>query len=167
MDLDSADTATLKRLLESPMFGEPTKEKIRARLRELEPTTPPDDAGRQTVKRAAAHTTGVMTKTEERFVRDFVQPRIDRGQSIGYLHEKIKFRLATGTWYTPDVIELLPDRSWWIHEVKGDKVWDDAAVKFKVAAEQYPWWRWTKTQWTGKAWRVLRDFQAEEFRCRG
>lgn len=45
----------------------------------------------------------------------------------------------------------------WVHEVKGGKIWDDAAVKFKVAMEQFPWWRWTKAQWKGGAWRVLHD----------
>lgn len=56
--------------------------------------------------------------------------------------ESIKLRLAGKTWYTPDFVATrLPDHAIWAFEVKGF-MRDDAAVKVKVAASQYPWIVW-------------------------
>ncbi len=57
-------------------------------------------------------------------------------QSFGF--ERIKLKLADNTFYTPDFFVVAGDGSISIVEVKGH--WeDDARVKIKVAAEQYPW----------------------------
>lgn len=163
MDFHAADRPTLERMLADPRFGEPLKDRIRARLATLpeatkEPRNSPRNSPRNNPReRQPSHTLGRMNQTEARYARDFLEPRIASGESIRYQHEKIKLRLAGGTWYTPDFFEELADGRIWVHEVKGGKVWDDAAVKFKVAAEQFPWWRWTKVQWRNGGWKVLRD----------
>jgi len=64
-----------------------------------------------------------------------------------YLFEAVKLRLADKTFYTPDFFVVYPDR-FECHEVKG--FWrDDARVKIKVAASQYPWMRFKAVQWKG------------------
>ena len=59
------------------------------------------------------------------------------GEIAWYRFEGIKFRLADNTFYTPDFIVMTATGLLEAHEVKG--FWtDDARVKIKVAAEQYP-----------------------------
>lgn len=54
-----------------------------------------------------------------------------------YRFEGLKLRLADNTFYTPDFAVMLTNGQMECHEVKG--FWqEDARVKIKVAAEQYP-----------------------------
>lgn len=58
---------------------------------------------------------------------------IDQYQNIARLFR----RLADKTFYTPDFVVLAPDGVLEMHEVKG--FWEeDARVKIKVAAAQFP-----------------------------
>lgn len=51
--------------------------------------------------------------------------------------EGVKLRLADNTFYTPDFAVMRADGQMEMHEVKG--FWqDDARVKIKIAADQYP-----------------------------
>lgn len=77
-----------------------------------------------------------MNKTEAAYERD-----LRDAQSLGditwYRFEGLKLRLADNTFYTPDFAVMSNDNVIECHEVKG--FWtDDARVKIKVAAEQYP-----------------------------
>lgn len=47
----------------------------------------------------------------------------------------LALNLANGVRYTPDIVGCDPLSFW---EVKGPKMWDDAVVKLKVAARQWP-----------------------------
>lgn len=59
------------------------------------------------------------------------------GELLWYRFEGVKLRLADNTFYTPDFAVMRADGLLEMHEVKG--FWaDDARVKIKVAAEQYP-----------------------------
>lgn len=59
------------------------------------------------------------------------------GEIAWYRFEGIKLRLADNTFYTPDFAVMLATGEMELHEVKG--FWtDDARVKTKVAADQYP-----------------------------
>lgn len=59
------------------------------------------------------------------------------GEIADYRFECVKLRLADKTFYTPDFMVLRPDGEFEMHEVKGR--WeDDARVKIKVAAAQFP-----------------------------
>lgn len=54
-----------------------------------------------------------------------------------------KFKLANGCWYCPDftmTVKLYGTDSGWetAWEVKGKHAWEDAMVKLKVAAHQWP-----------------------------
>ena len=59
------------------------------------------------------------------------------GEILWWRYEAVKLRLAPKTFLTPDFMVMLANGEIEIHETKG---WmqDDAAVKLKVAADQYP-----------------------------
>ncbi|MDN8013563.1 hypothetical protein QZN08_03915 [Burkholderia multivorans] len=79
---------------------------------------------------------GAMNKTEQRYA-DHLEARKQAGEIVWYRFEGIKFRLADNTFYTPDFAVMLANGQLEAHEVKGQ--WqDDARVKVKVAADQYP-----------------------------
>lgn len=79
---------------------------------------------------------GQLNKTEEAY-RGHLQLRLAAGEVAWYRFEGIKLRLADKTFYTPDFAVMLSTGELELHEVKG--FWtDDARVKTKVAAEQYP-----------------------------
>lgn len=82
---------------------------------------------------------GVMNKTEKAYA-SFLRILLFEQEILWYKWEGIKFRLADRTYYEPDFAIMKPDGSIEIHEVKGAKAIfaDDARVKIKVCAEQYP-----------------------------
>lgn len=81
-------------------------------------------------------TPGSMNKTEEAYSvhLDFM---LRRGEIEWFQFEAIKLRLADKTFYTPDFLVMANDGTLEAHEVKGH--WeDDARVKIKVAAANFP-----------------------------
>ncbi|MCP5002793.1 MAG: DUF1064 domain-containing protein [Planctomycetes bacterium] len=79
---------------------------------------------------------GKMNNTEKAYAERLKLLKC-AGEILWYKFEGIKFRLADNTFYTPDFAVLTSDSIMEIHEVKG--YWmDDARVKIKVAADQYP-----------------------------
>lgn len=79
---------------------------------------------------------GQMNKTETAYAQQ-LELRKRYGEIAWYRFEGIKLRLADNTFYTPDFAVMLSGGQMELHEVKG--YWtDDARVKTKVAAEQYP-----------------------------
>lgn len=95
-----------------------------------------------------------MNKTEAKFYKKLVEQQWDE------IHfEAIKFRLADQTWYCPDfVTKDYDDEHYYVWEVKG--FWrDDARVKIKVAADQYPMLKFTAVSWDSKA----KDWKYELF----
>jgi len=98
----------------------------------------------------------IPNKTEQRFAEEFLKPRAATGEIKNYRYEAFKFRLADKTFYTPDWHVVCADGSMELHEIKGGgPVRDDAAVKFKIAREMYPEFKWFCWQWKGGAWRNL------------
>lgn len=93
-----------------------------------------------------------MNSTEREY-EIILRAQRQAGQVHCYRYEAIRLRLADNTTYTPDFCVLLPDGLIEFREVKGGLVRDDARVKFKVAAEQYPeftfvWCQKKKGTWT-------------------
>lgn len=79
------------------------------------------------------------------------------GKIIFWRFESAKFRLADRTWYTPDFYIMRQDGTLEIHETKG--FWeDDARVKIKVTAEQFPELVFVAVQWdkSAKCWKFER-----------
>lgn len=79
---------------------------------------------------------GQRNKTESAY-EALLKDRLHRGEILWYSFEGIKLRLADNTFYTVDFPVLAADGVMEMHEVKGHWV-DDARVKIKVAAAQYP-----------------------------
>lgn len=78
-----------------------------------------------------------MNKTEAAYEASVLEPGIMSGEIAWYRFEGVKLRLADNTFYTPDFAVMLTSGLLQMREVKG--FWtDDARVKIKVAAEQYP-----------------------------
>ena len=80
--------------------------------------------------------TGQMNKSEAAYAQ-LLEMRKRAGEITWYRFEGIKLRLADNTFYTPDFAVMLSNGEIELHECKG--FWtDDARVKTKVAADQYP-----------------------------
>ncbi|MDA8485141.1 DUF1064 domain-containing protein [Pseudomonas resinovorans] len=79
---------------------------------------------------------GAMNKTEAEYDR-LLARRLAAGEILWYRFEGVKLRLADKTFYTADFFVMNAANELEVHEVKG--FWtDDARVKTKVAADQYP-----------------------------
>jgi len=79
---------------------------------------------------------GTMNKTEAAYAEQLAARR-HIGEVLWYRFEGIKLRLADRTFYTPDFAVLVASGALELHEVKGFME-EDAAVKLKSAASQYP-----------------------------
>lgn len=79
---------------------------------------------------------GSMNKTEAAYDITLREKAL-AGEVLWWRFEGLKLRLADNTFYTPDFAVMAGDGVMECHEVKG--FWtDDARVKIKVAASQYP-----------------------------
>ena len=84
------------------------------------------------------------------------------GVIASYAYEPITFKLAHRCTYTPDFLVVLPSGAVEIHEVKG-YLREDAAIKFKVAAQNNPWATFVmikKKGKTGHEWQEMMRFPA-------
>lgn len=103
--------------------------------------------------RRTFHKAGEMNKTEAAYAAYLDGLKKD-GLIADYRFEAVKLRLADKTFYTPDFVVLAPDGVLEMHEVKG--FWEeDARVKIKVAAAQFPFRfvavKKTKNNWDREA----------------
>lgn len=82
---------------------------------------------------------GAMNKTEAAYAA-YLDLLRSAGDVLWFRFEGLKFRLADNTFLTPDFVVMMADGQIELHDCKGAKAiyMDDAKVKMKVAAEQYP-----------------------------
>jgi hypothetical protein len=107
------------------------------------------------------HTRGEMNKTETAYEFELRKLCI-AGEIVDYGFERIKFKLADNTYFEIDFYVVKNDLSLEFHEVKG--AWkqkdgtykphweDDARVKIKVAAEQFPFFQFVGIAKTPTSW---------------
>jgi len=99
--------------------------------------------GHRTRARAKPKQPGEMNSTESLYAEQLYARKL-AGEIVDYGFERIKFRLADLTFYTPDFDVQLADGTIEFHEVKAATskgvvlVEDDAKVKIKVAAALFP-----------------------------
>lgn len=97
----------------------------------------------------------------ERDYEQLLQQRLMAGDIRDYQFEGMKLRLAKATFYTPDFVVVTDCIE--MHETKG--FWeDDARVKIKVAATQFPWMRFiaiTKDKAKQWAYELIEPLQPE------
>jgi len=60
-----------------------------------------------------------------------------RGEILQWHFETVTLKVSPSTRYIPDFVAVLPSGHWQVFEIKGF-LEDDAAVKFKGAAEKFP-----------------------------
>lgn len=116
----------------------------------------PQAKGRQPRNRAVGYEADRMNKLEEKYSAHLELQR-QAGKIVFWRYEAVKFRLADRTWYNPDFYVMRPDGSIEIHETKGF-MHDDANVKIKATAEQFPEFlfvlvKFVKGQWEYKRYR--------------
>jgi hypothetical protein len=106
---------------------------------------------------------GRLNKTEEEYAGELELAK-RAGEIEWWAFEPVKLRLAASTFYTPDFGVLRKGRLE-MHETKGTFCREDWAVKFKVAAQMYPFLRFLTIRKRrvkdGGGWEVLRDLNAE------
>ncbi len=96
-----------------------------------------------------------MNKTEALYAQELELRRL-AGEIIDWKFGAVKLRLADNTHYTPDFLVVFPDGQLCFDETKGFER-DDAVVKFKLAAELFPYWRFRMIKREKDAWKVTRD----------
>jgi hypothetical protein len=79
---------------------------------------------------------GKMNKSEAAYAQH-LEARKHIGEVLWYRFEGIKLRLADNTFYTPDFAVIVASGALELHEFKGFME-EDANVKLKAAASQYP-----------------------------
>lgn len=112
-------------------------------------------------KQRPRHVAGQMNKTESAFAQ-WLEIEKRAGNITHYAFEEVKFKLAGDKcYYTPDFLMQLASGQITFIDVKGGgPVEDDAIVKIKVAAHQFPMFGWsfvTKTKGGGWVWREFGD----------
>jgi hypothetical protein len=98
---------------------------------------------------------GIQNSTESKYEL-ILRALKQQGKIHCYRYEAITLRLADRTTYTPDFAVLLPDGLMEFHEVKGGRVFAAGAVKYKIAAEQYPEFQFVWCQEKRGVWTVTR-----------
>jgi hypothetical protein len=93
-----------------------------------------------------------MNKTEAAYAW-ILEAEKRAGEIIDWKFEPFGLRLADKTFYHPDFIVVKKD-GFEIHETKGAFIREDAIVKLKIAAEQFPWWRFKMAQYKDKQWKI-------------
>lgn len=95
------------------------------------------------------HVAGKMNGLEQRYANYLTALGVD------WKYEPFKLRLAENTTYSPDFCYQEDDGTLTVVETKG--YWrDDAIAKTKIAAAQFPWFRFMAVQWEGGAWKIQR-----------
>jgi hypothetical protein len=75
------------------------------------------------------------------------------GRIESYAYESVTLKLAADCRLTPDFLVINDLGEVEFHEVKGGLIREDAAVKLKVAAKQFPF-RFKLAQKKGKNWTI-------------
>ena len=96
---------------------------------------------------------GQKNKTETRFENDYLRPWLTIGQIKEYAFEDTTLRLANGFRYTPDFRTVASDgKTTVFYEIKGAFIRDKGTATVKVAAAQFPFYKFILCQWTKGEW---------------
>jgi hypothetical protein len=77
----------------------------------------------------------------ERIYADCLTSRQRAGEIRSWRYEAIKLQLGDRVTYKPDFLVDMWDGSMELHEVKGRHTWEQARVKLRTAANQFPGFR--------------------------
>lgn len=125
----------------------------------LQPPHPPAQRTKK-AKVRVRHEPGTMNQTEARFEREYLKPLQAAGRIDAYGFEIEKVKVGSDTcWLTIDFTIVWADGQIERVDVKGGgPAEEDARVKMKAAALQYPHYHWSWWIYQGKAkgWKVVR-----------
>jgi hypothetical protein len=93
-----------------------------------------------------------MNNTEEKYSLHLERRKMD-GDVLWWRFEGVKLRLADSTFYSPDFAVMRSTGQIELHEIKGFMM-DDANVKIKVAADQYPFTFYIVRKGKGGIWNM-------------
>ena len=85
-----------------------------------------------------------------------LEARKRTGEIADWRYEAITLKLAEGVRYTPDFLLADHDGEMTLVEVKGGYIRDDARIKLRVAAGQFPGFAWYLAVCSKGAWVVER-----------
>lgn len=94
-----------------------------------------------------------MNQTEEAFSL-LLEKAKAAGEIRNWHFEPVTLKVAPNTRYRPDFLAVLPNGHWQFFEIKG-YLRDDAAVKFKTAAERYPELSFMMIRREKKEWKTI------------
>jgi hypothetical protein len=93
-----------------------------------------------------------MNQTEKLY-SEILNTRKASGEIDAWWYEGVTLKLAGDCRYTPDFFILLSNGEGEFHETKGAYIRDDAKVKLKVAAAQFPF-RFYLCQFKNREWTI-------------
>jgi len=105
----------------------------------------------QKAKGSNSHTTSQMNQTEAEY-GTMLDAQKRTGEIIDYRFESVNLRLGSDNHYRPDFMVLNSAFEIEFHEVKGGFWREDARVKIKSAAQQYPYFRFLVAQKKNRKW---------------
>lgn len=103
----------------------------------------------RTIQKGSAST---MNKLETRYAQ-YLKALKFGGEIRDFRFEPFRLKLADRCTYCPDFFVVTKDGAFEVHECKGF-MRDDAAVKLKVAAENFPWWQFKLIKWGKGIWEI-------------
>lgn len=106
---------------------------------------------------------GKMNNTEKKYADRLDEIKLT-GEIITYYFERVKLKLADKCFYTPDFMLIMDDGSIVFDEVKGGFIMEDATIKFKMACEQFPNFKFRMWQYKNKktGWIMIRENKDEK-----
>lgn len=114
------------------------------------------------------HELGRLNKLESAYEAQVLLPLKLAGEVLSYGFECLRLRLASNTTYTPDFFVQALDGVLELHEVKpwsgklGGPFWEeDARLKWKVVAEEYPCFRVLAATLAPDGWRIEHAFRED------
>ena len=93
-----------------------------------------------------------MNKTESLYSRRLDQRKL-AGEILAWRFEALTFRLAYRCNYTPDFLVVTPVEIQ-VHEVKGGYVREDGLIKWKMAAQAHPEFRFFLCKYVQGHWKI-------------
>lgn len=95
-----------------------------------------------------------MNNTEQRMYNQLIAEK-RAGVINDVSFEGITFKLADDTRYTPDFVVKTNEGSLRLLETKGGHIWEDGLLKFKIAMDKYPMFKWEMWQWDSKQYKFI------------
>jgi hypothetical protein len=92
------------------------------------------------------------SKTEARFVQEFILPKIHRQEIKAWWYEAETWKLGADLRYTPDFLTVGQGDELTYYEIKGGFIRDTGRAKLLAAATMFPFKRLILAQYDKKAW---------------